>query len=67
MKPYNDPEVKKHLAEARRQIMSIRPRGPITEKIDWKSLSAVNLAAAIFKGTDIPDLANYPKKPKTQF
>lgn len=32
-----------------------------------RELEKNNLAALIFKGTDIPDLANYPKKPKTKF
>lgn len=39
----------------------------VKEKVDWKALNKLNLANAIFKNTEIEELANYPKKPKNKF
>jgi hypothetical protein len=39
----------------------------VKERIDWQALNKLNLASMLFAGTDIPDLANYPKKPTKPF
>lgn len=39
----------------------------IKERIDYAALNKLNLARVLFAGTDIPDLANYPKKPTKPF
>lgn len=40
---------------------------PIKERVDWKAVNSLNLAGAIFKNTEIADLANYPKQPNKPF
>jgi hypothetical protein len=40
---------------------------PIKERVDLNAANKLNLARAIFKNTEVADLANYPKKPTTHF
>ena len=39
----------------------------ITEKVDWKLLNKLNIVGALFKNTEIEDLANYPKRSGKEF
>lgn len=41
----------------------------VRERVDMREVDRTTqkLQNFIFHGTDIPDLANYPKRPKTQF
>lgn len=35
----------------------------VREKVDWNALNKLNIVNALFKNTEVEDLANYPKRP----